>query len=214
MSRLLRWRLWATAAFLLPLVVTPSIWGAATTPAAARSVDPRTVFHLLLADHVHLTASSTGSVIAGRAGELAAAVRALDTNGRELAQALGAVYGPETEQRFLAGWRRHVEFFLWYAKGVMTNDRAMQKKAAEGLERYAGDVGTFMSGANPHLSKDAVADLIRSHTRAVLLVIDAQGAANHAKAYTALRAAVLQSATIGDPLGSAIIQQFPDRFGR
>jgi hypothetical protein len=50
--------------------------------------------------------------------------------------------------------------------------------------------------------------------RALLLVIEAQGADDHGKAYAALRAAALQSSTIADPLGSAIVRQFPDRFGR
>jgi hypothetical protein len=194
--------------------LTPSTWGAVRTPSPARPVDPRTAFHPLLTEHVHLAASTTGAAMAGRTGELSAAVRALDANGRDLAQALGAVYGSDAERRFLAGWRRHIEFFVWYAKGVMTNDRSMRKKAVDGLEGYAVELGDFISGANPHLTKDAVADLARSHTRALLLVIEAQGADDHGKAYAALRAAALQSSTIADPLGSAIVRQFPDRFGR
>jgi hypothetical protein len=214
MNTIRRWQLWVGAVIVLPLALTPSTWGSAGTDGAGRALDPRTTFHLLLAEHVHLTTSTTGAAMAGRTGELAGAVRALDGNGRDLARALGAVYGPEAERRFLIGWRQHIDFFVWYAKGVVMNDASMRKKATDGLERYAVDLAAFMSAANPHLPKGAVADLLRAHTRAVLGVIEAQGAKDHARAFAAIRAAALQSATIADPLGSAIVQQFPDRFGR
>jgi hypothetical protein len=168
----------------------------------------------LLADHVHLAASTTGSALGGRTGELAAAVRALDANGRDLAKALGIIYGSDAERRFILGWRQHIDLFVLYAKGFKMNDRSTRNKALEGLERYAVDLAEFMSGANPHIPKESVADLVRAHARGVLAIIDAQGTRDHAKAYEALRAATLQSATIADPLGSAIIRQFPDRFRR
>ncbi len=89
----------------------------------------------------------------------------------------------------------------------------MGKQAVSDLHAYAQEVSTFLSGANPNLPKDAVAELIKGHAAAVIRVIDEQGAKNMFDAYAAVRAASAHSHTIADPLAEAIVKQFPDKFG-
>ena len=96
--------------------------------------------------------------------------------------------------------------------GVATKDRAKQDKAVSELISYSQDFGAFLQSANPNLPKQVVADLVKHHVVTLKGVVDAQAAKDHAKAYSAVRAAAGHMQMIADPLTVAIVKQFPERF--
>ena len=57
-----------------------------------------------------------------------------------------------------------------------------------------------------------VAELVKHHIVTLKEVIDAQATKDYARAYAAQRTAVAHMQMIADPLASAIVKQFPDRF--
>jgi hypothetical protein len=99
-----------------------------------------------------------------------------------------------------------------YAVGKATNDRAKQDRAVNELIGYTQDFGAFLSGANPHLPKSVVAELVKHHVVTLKDVIDAQAAKDHSRAFMAERIGAGHMQMIADPLAEAIVQQFPDRF--
>ena len=172
----------------------------------------RAKLNTLLQEHAYLAAGATNAALGGRQGEFQAAAGALDANSVDLSKAIGSVYGGGAEQAFLALWRKHIGFFVDYATGVATKDKAKQEKAVNDLVSYTQDFGAFLSSANPNLPKAVVADLVKTHVLTLKDVVDAQGMGDQKKAYMALRAAASHMMMIADPLASAIAKQFPEKF--
>jgi hypothetical protein len=80
------------------------------------------------------------------------------------------------------------------------------------LLAYAEDFGAFISTASPKLTKDAVAELVKTHILTLKDVIDAQAAKNFAKAYSFERTAADHMAMIATGLATTIVAQFPTKF--
>ena len=195
----------------LAVAATPSTHPthiSASMPAA----ELRAKLNTLLQEHAYLAAGATNAALGGRQAEFQAAAGALDANSIDLSKAIGSVYGGGAEQAFLALWRKHIGFFVDYATGVATKDKAKQDKAVTDLVGYTQDFGAFLASANPNLPKAAVADLVKTHVLTLKDVVDAQGMGDQKKAYAALRAAASHMMMIADPLANAIAKQFPEKF--
>ena len=166
----------------------------------------------LLSEHVWLASAATGAALQGRKGDFDAAASTLDANSVEISKAIGLVYGPGAETAFLALWRKHIGMVVDYTTGLATKNKARQDKAVSDLVAYTQEFGAFLSGANPNLTKDAVAGLVKEHVLTLKAVIDAQAAKDPAKAYAAMRAAAGHMSMIANPLADAIVKQFPSKF--
>lgn len=186
--------------------------GSMAATSATKAAESRTGLNAVLREHVYLAAAATGAALGGRETEFKAAAEALDANSVEIARAIGSVYGADAETAFLPLWRRHIGFAVDYTVGVATKDKAKQDKAVGDLVQYTEDFGAFLSSANPHLTKNAVAGLVKTHVLTLKDVIDAQAAGNPRKAYMAVRGAAGHMGMIADPLAEAIVKQFPDKF--
>ena len=213
------------AALLAAVVATSGVaagaslaFGASTLPSSTSIGSPipaaelRAKLNTLLQEHAYLAASATNAALGGRQAEFQAAAGALDANSVDLSKAIGMVYGTGAENAFLALWRKHIGFFVDYATGVATKDKAKQEKAVKDLVGYTQDFGAFLASANPNLPKAVVADLVKTHVLTLKDVVDAQGMGDQKKAYTALRSAASHMMMIADPLAMAIAKQFPDKF--
>lgn len=172
----------------------------------------RATLRTLLQEHAFLAANATGAALGGRKAEFESAAQALDMNSVDVSKAIGSVYGNGAEQAFLALWRKHIGFVVDYTVGLATKDKAKSDKAVGDLVQYTQDFGAFLASANPNLPKDVVAGLVKDHVLTLKAVIDAQGAMDNTKAFTALRAAAMHMQMIADPLAEAIAKQFPAKF--
>jgi hypothetical protein len=184
------------------------------TSTSIPAAELRAKLNTLLQEHAYLAAGATNAALGGRQAEFQAAAGALDANSVDLSKAIGMVYGPGAESAFLALWRKHIGFFVDYATGVATKDKAKQDKAVNDLVGYTGDFGAFLASANPNLPKAAVAELVKTHVLTLKDVVDAQAMGDQKKAYTALRSAATHMMLIADPLAMAIAKQFPDKFAK
>jgi hypothetical protein len=184
--------------------------GSPDSPAATL----RTNLNMALREHAIVAAMATGSALGGRDAEFKAAASALDGNSIDIAKAIGSVYGADAEKAFLPLWRKHIGFVVDYTTGLAAKDKAKQDKAVNDLINYSEDFGAFLSSANPNLPKSTVAELVKGHIITLKDVVDAQAAREWPKVYTNLRMAASHMAMIGDPLGMAIVKQFPDRFAQ
>ncbi len=199
------------AATLLFALIAAAPAGA--RPATASAADLRAMLTSLLGEHTYLAASATNAALGGRDAEFKTAAATLDANSVDLAKAIGSVYGKDAETIFLGAWRGHIGFFVDYTTGLATKDKAKQDKAVQDLLGYTQSFGTLLNQVKPNLPKDAVADLVKMHVLTLKDVVDAQAAGDQAAAYAKLRAAYAHMTMIADPLASAIVKQFPDKFG-
>jgi plastocyanin len=174
----------------------------------------RVRLNTLLAEHVYLAARASGAALAGQqAGFEAAAGALVGGDSNDIADAIGAAYGPEAREAFLPLWNSHINMVVDYVKGLAADDQAMQQKAVNDLVGYTEDFGAFLSGANENLPKDAVAELVKVHALTLKDVIDAQAAGDPVKHFAALRMAAGHMGMIADPLAEATAAKFPDKFG-
>ena len=182
--------------------------GQADSPAATL----RASLDALLSEHVYLAADATGAALGGRQAEFQAAAATLDDNSKDIAAAVGSIYGQKAQDTLLPLWRSHINLVVDYTTGLATKDKAKSDKAVQDLLGYIPQLAAFFSSANPSLDKATLTDLIKTHILTLKSVIDAQAAGNPVDAYTALRAAFAHMPMVGDPLSEAIVQQFPDKF--
>lgn len=176
------------------------------------AADLRTVLNNTLEEHVYLAMAATGSALGGRQDEFQAAAATLDQNSVQLSKVIGAAYGPQAEQAFLALWRAHIGFFVDYTQATAAKDEAKKAKAKSDLDGYRQSADAFFSGANENLPKGAVADLLTTHVDGLLSVIDAQAAQKPADAFAGIKAATEHTGVIGDALATATAKKFPDKF--
>ena len=86
-------------------------------------------------------------------------------------------------------------------------------KAVQNLNGYVEAISTFLSGANPNLPKDAVAQLVTEHVGLLKEAVDKHGAGDYAGSYDAQSRARVQITTkIADTLAGAIVKQSPEKF--
>lgn len=162
-------------------------------------------------EHVSLAAAATRAGFDGDPHFQAAAV-SLDENSRELAAAVGSVYGEEAEARFYEIWNSHIGFFVDYTVAAKGGDQAGMNEAVENLGGYVEAISTFLSEANPNLPKEAVAQLVGEHVGLLKDAVDNYGAGDFEASYAKEREARKQIGTIADTLSGAIVKQNPDKF--
>ena len=165
-----------------------------------------------LREHVYLVADATGAALGGRQDEFTAAAAALDANSNALAATIASVYGADAGKAFDPLWKRHIGFLVEYTTGLAGKDRGKQDKALKDLIAYTAAFGAFINSASPELAADMVGELVKTHVLTLKDVIDAQGAKNHALAYSHLRTAAEHMSTIGETLTGTIVKQFPQKF--
>jgi len=172
----------------------------------------RTVLNNLEAEHVDLAAAATRAGFDGDPSFNAAA-GALGKNTDELAAAVASVYGEEAGEQFKDIWASHIGFFVDYTVAAKAGDQAGMDKAVQNLNGYVEAISTFLSGANPNLPKEAVAQLVTEHVGLLKEAVDKHGAGDYAGSYDAQSRARTQITTkIADTLAGAIVKQNPEKF--
>lgn len=179
---------------------------------ASKAADLLTNLNVGLQEHVFLTAAATNAALGGRSDESAAARTAIDANSDALTKVIGDVYGGGAGTAFAPLWKKHIDFLVDYTNAVAAKQQPEADEAMANLLAYTGEFGTFISTASPKLTRDAVAELIKTHALTLKDVIDAQAAKNFARAYANVRTAADHMAMIATPLATTIVAQFPDKF--
>ncbi len=183
------------------------------TPATdSKAASLRVLLNNLEAEHVDLAAAATRAGFDGDPSFTAAA-GALGRNTDELSAAIASVYGEEAGAKFKEIWASHIGFFVDYTVAAKGGDKAGMDQAVQNLNGYVEAISTFLSGANPNLPKDAVAQLVTEHVGLLKEAVDKHGAGDFAGSYDAQSRARTQITNdIANTLAGAIVKQKPDNF--
>ncbi len=140
------------------------------------------------------------------------AEKSVVANAQQIAQSIEPFYGkPASDKLFnlLAG---HYGAIREDLDATVAGNAAQQETAIKALTANAGEISTFLSGANPYLPKDAVMGLLTAH------------AAHHIQQFQQLKAGEYVQETetwngmkkhiyvVADALTGALAQQFPAKF--
>jgi hypothetical protein len=179
---------------------------------ASKAAELLTSLNVGLREHVFLASAATGAALGGRADEFAGAKAALDANSDAVTGVIAGVYGDEAGKQFAPLWKKHIDFLVDYTNAVAAKQQAKADEAMGNLLAYTEEFGAFINTASPKLTKDAVAELIKTHVFTLKDVIDAQAAKNFTKAYTSERTAADHMAMIATGLATTVVAQFPTKF--
>ncbi len=172
----------------------------------------RVVLNNLEAEHVDLASAATRAGFDGDPSFNAAAA-SLGKNTDNLSAAVASLYGDEAGAKFKEIWASHIGFFVDYTVAAKAGDKAGMDKAVQNLNGYVEAISAFLSGANPNLPKDAVAQLVTEHVGLLKEAVDKHGAGDYAASYDAQSRARTQITTkIADTLSGAIVKQNPNKF--
>jgi hypothetical protein len=177
-----------------------------------KAADLRALLNNLEAEHVDLASAATRAGFDGDPSFQAAA-GSLGKNTDDLSAAVASVYGDEAGAKFKEIWASHIGFFVDYTVAAKAGDQAGMDKAVQNLNGYVEAISAFLSGANPNLPKDAVAQLVSEHVGLLKTAVDKHGAGDYAGSYEAQRQAREQITTkIANTLAGAIVKQKPEAF--
>ena len=170
----------------------------------------------LLDSHVFLAGIAVEQAVlteSSTSPQFKAAAGALDSNSKDLAGAIGSVYGEEAEAQFLKLWRAHIGMFVDYTVGGITGDAPMQKKAVKELDRYRKDFGAFIEEATGGELKSADTEAaLQMHVTSLVAAVDAM-IAGDADVFDKLYAAAHEHMPMtASALAGAIVAQMPDEF--
>ena len=194
-------------------VAMDSVSSVSTNPdTMTKSAGLRVLLNNLEAEHVDLASAATRAGFDGDASFTASA-EALGKNTDSLSAAIASVYGEEAGVKFKEIWASHIGFFVDYTVAAKGGDQAGMDKAVQNLNGYVEAISAFLSGANPNLPKDAVAQLVTEHVGLLKEAVDKHGAGDYAGSYDAQSRARAQITTkIADTLAGAIVKQSPEKF--
>jgi hypothetical protein len=152
-------------------MTSPAATGTVTTTASARLYAG---LDQLLTEHVDLTANVVQPAIttSPSSKQTKAALAALDQNTVGLGKAIGSVYGPAAQQKFLKLWRAHIGFFVDYTVSRAGHDQAGVTRAKKDLAGYISQFSAFIAGATK-LPRPAVAADLQGHVTTLETAINA-----------------------------------------
>jgi hypothetical protein len=170
----------------------------------------------LLDGHVYLAGIAVEQAVLTEdpnSPQFKAAATTLDQNSQDLAAAIESIYGPEAGKQFLSQWRQHIDFFVDYTIGGISNDANVQQKAAADLAQYQKDFGAFLEEATGgELQADAAAQALQMHVNSLLDTIDAV-IAGDASAFDMLYGSAHEHMPMtAGALAGAIAGQMPESF--
>ncbi len=148
--------------------------------------------------------------LAGNAAATAAAEKAVVANAKAIAGSIEPYYGKAASDALfglLAGHYGAVKEYL--DAGA---DAKKQEAAIEKLTDNAGEIATFLSGANPNLPRDAVLSLLAAHGGHHVTQIQQLRAKQYEPEAQTWEAMKGHMYTIADTLAGAIAKQFPAKF--
>ena len=167
----------------------------------------RITLGLLLSEHVFLAVEAMRTTVSDGPGR-AAATDALEENTVALEAQVASIYGAPAGSSFGKLWRDHIDHLLEYAAATRSGDEAARSAALKGLADHRAALTSFLTGANPSIAPQALAEALHLHTQQLGAFLEA----DHAAAFATEREAYAHMFSVGDVLAAAFIDQFPDRF--
>jgi hypothetical protein len=201
----------ASALILSPVqshVPAPSV------PAAAQDTLDATKAALrdLWIGHVFWVRNVVLAALAKNDDALKAAEQQVVANAQAIAGSIEPFYGAEAKEQFFTLLAGHYGAIKTYLDGSVAEDKNKQSEATAMLLGNATEIASFLSSANPNLSKDTVEGLLQAHGGhhiAQIQQLQAKDYAAEAQTWTDMTQHIY---VIADATADALARQFPERF--
>jgi hypothetical protein len=202
----------ATLTLALPAYASAAAPPAADTSIPARIADTRGALRDLWIGHVFWVRNVVVARFAGDAAAAKAAQAQVVANAQAIAGAIEPYYGKAASDQLFKRLAGHWGAISDYLNATRDGKKTNQDAAYQALVANAGEIATFLSGANPHLPADALRGLLTAHGAHHLQQIQELQAKQYdqeAKTWAAMKDHMY---VIADALAAAIAKQFPEKF--
>jgi hypothetical protein len=140
------------------------------------------------------------------------AEKAVAANAREIARTFTPFYGKAVSDRLHTLLTKHYSAVKAYSQATVAGNKGQQDAAMALFTSNTDEIATFLSGINPHLSKDAVRGLFATHVDhhvAQITKFQARDYAGEEEAWPGMQHHIYD---ITDALTAALAKQFPTKF--
>jgi hypothetical protein len=202
---------------LLTLCVPPLASFAADTHGSADSTQSqalttRLALRDLWLEHIFWIRNYAQANQAGDSRQAAVASEQVVSNATTIANSLAPLYGQPAADQLLKLLAGHWGAVKHYSDASVAKSAAGRKAAVAELTSNAAALAKFLAAANPYLPENDLLAMLGTHGAQHIAQIDQLAAhdyAAEAKNWQAMRAHILM---LADPLGAALVKQFPDKF--
>jgi hypothetical protein len=188
------------------------------TPAQAKALDTpawrlRSALTQLLGEHVELVVAALRAG-ATDAPDFTAAAAAVNGNTRDLAVAVGTLFGPAAGRRFEQLWADHIDLLVRYAAAIAKGDETARAQVSTGLNGFEGQLSAFLAGATgKKLAADRLAKALNSHDAMLRQQVDAFVAkdfvTSHDVAYSTYQEMFGLSGQLAQAFGATVAKKLP-----
>jgi hypothetical protein len=203
-----------------PAIATPAAaaHGHATViMAAAVASQPKVhatkaVLRDLWIGHVFWTRNVVVAAFAGDASAQQAAEKQVVANAQAIAAAIEPFYGAAAKKQLFTLLANHYGAVKAYLDASTAKSEKQKSEATSKLLDNAGAIATFLSGANPHLAKDALEELLQAHGGhhiAQIQQLQTKDYVGEAKTWGGMSQHMY---VLSDALADALAKQFPAKF--
>jgi hypothetical protein len=171
----------------------------------------RIALRKLWSDHVFWTRDYIVAAVAGAPDAEAAAGRLLK-NQDDIGAAIVPYYGQAAGDRLTALLREHIMIAVDLVAAAKKGDDAAFAKHDQSWTHNAGEIASFLAGANPNWPEKDVLDLLSLHLKLTKDEVVARLKADWAADVKAFDDIFNEILVLADALYSGLVAQFPDKF--
>jgi hypothetical protein len=183
---------------------------AANTANPAKVAATKKAVEGLWIGHINAVRKVVVAEIAGK--DTKAAEGEVVSNAHAIADAIAGFYGKPAGDKLFTLLAGHYGAVKAYLDATVAKDAAKQSAATDKITANVDEIATFLSGANPNLPKETVAEMFMmhgSHHISQIQELAAKDSAAEAKTQVQMKAHMIE---IADALTDAIAKQFPEKF--
>lgn len=162
--------------------------------------------------HVFWVRNVVVAELAGDASAQQVAEKNVVANAQSIAASIEPFYGVEAKEKLFTLLAGHYGAVKDYLDASVARNGGRQAEATSKLIGNAGEIASFLSGANPYLPKDTVDGLLQAHGGhhiAQIQQLQAKDYAGEAQTWADMSQHMY---VIADALADALAQQFPAKF--
>jgi hypothetical protein len=209
--------------FLTPLlavtlaVIWPAFDSVAAAPATATTVPAKVVttqaaMRDLWIGHIFWVRNVVDARLGNNTSAAKAAEQQVVDNAKAIAGTIEPYYGKAASEKLFGLLAGHWGAISAYLDATRAGNKADQDAASTKLIDNAGEISTFLAGANPHLPVETLRGLLTAHGAHHIEQIKQLKAGQYEQEAATWSAMTRHMYVIADALVGGIAEQFPDKF--
>lgn len=183
----------------------------ASPKSGTAAVALREAMRKLWSDHVIWTRDYVVAAVGDSPDQSAAAGRLL-RNQDDIGAAVAGYYGKPAGDKLTALLKEHIMIAVDLIKAAKAHDDARHRALDVKWQQNGDEIAAFLSGANPHWPKAALADMTKMHLATTTAEVVARLKGKWDDDVAAFDAVYTHILMMADALSGGIIKQFPAKF--